>query len=513
MTFAEMVRRGVGIAAGVLLAFVLPAESAWAAGNFVDNGAGEISYVDDEGNPAVSRWIYEDQENVWYYLDEKGLRASGRRELAGETYFFGEDGKMLTGWVSCPRGETPEPYTGTLDEEDIYFCHEDGRMASGWVDTYSPEQSVFDEREIFEGVQEDEYHTNRYYFTEKGRLSRGEKKTVDGRRYIFGEDAACMTGWIYDRGEGAADRYLQVDTDSPDGDKDLCREAPENLMYGSREDGSLAAGQWVDAIPPWDEEDDDTRSFYADSSGYIVTSAGAKGSGASWLARRKAVKIAEIGTYRLEDWSTDVNVTKIGGKYYCLEDSGTRMDGMLYLSGAGREKNFPDGLYCFMDNAAMKTGPVVEENTDGDDDDRSVDGYLYYYYFAEDTDSKNFKGRAVTGVQSGRLYYHGLSVGAQDDTFEVVYLPVIEEQDESGYGTGFFLVDQTGRVKKGSEQGTHYKSSDGNEYRVKKENDRNDKYGYLIDYWDGEKDDGGHKVWKDLGEQDYDYICWDAVEE
>ena len=43
--------------------------------------------------------------------------------------------------------------------------------------------------------------------------------------------------------------------------------------------------------------------------------------------------------------------------------------------------------------------------------------------------------------------------------------------------------------------------------------DRNDDYGYVIDYYDGEKDDDNHKVWKSLTEKDYDYICWDTVEE
>ena len=104
-------------------------------------------------------------------------------------------------------------------------------------------------------------------------------------------------------------------------------------------------------------------------------------------------------------------------------------------------------------------------------------------------------------------------MGAQDDTYEVVYLPTLEEKDDTGMSTGFFLVDASGRVKKGSKAGSHYTSSNGNEYRVTKVSDRNDDYGYVIDYYDGEKDDDNHKVWKSLTEKDYDYICWDTVEE
>ena len=106
-----------------------------------------------------------------------------------------------------------------------------------------------------------------------------------------------------------------------------------------------------------------------------------------------------------------------------------------------------------------------------------------------------------------------MAVGAQYETFEVVYLPTLEEQDDTGQSTGLFLVDAGGRVKTGSRGGGHYTSSDGNVYRVTRVSDRNDDYGYVIEYYDGDKDDDNHKIWKSLTEKDYDYICWDAVEE
>lgn len=481
-------RRKAAMAAGTLLLAAIYTGSAWASGG---------------------QWEYNDTAMEWYYVDDSGERATGRREIAGEVYFFDENGIMLTGWISCPRDEIPEPLTDTMDGEDVYYCGTDGKMAKGWVVAYSPQNLVYDQQQEFQIVREDG-EQKRYYFDDRGKPYYNQRKTIDGKRYIFDEEGACMTGWIYDWGEGAQDRFLPVDLDSPEEDKEICRAGPENLMFGSPEDGSLAQKQWVDQIPPWDNEGDDVRSFYADSSGYMVTRGTGRGEGTSLSARRKALKIEMVGTYQLEDWSTDVNVVYIDGSYYCLEDSGTRLDGILYLSGARGEHSFADGLYCFMDHAAMETGTVMKENVS---DDNGRDGYVYYYCFAQKDSSRYSKGQGITGVSGGRLYYQGMAVGAQYETLEVVYLPTLEEKDDIGRSTGLFLVDATGRVKKGSAGGSHYTSSDGNVYRVTRVSDRNDDYGYVIDYYDGDKDDDSHKIWKSLTEKDYAYICWDAVEE
>lgn len=59
----------------------------------------------------------------------------------------------------------------------------------------------------------------------------------------------------------------------------------------------------------------------------------------------------------------------------------------------------------------------------------------------------------------------------------------------------------------------YYTAADGTEYKVTKAGDLNDEYGYKIELCDGEKDENNHKVWRNLTEKDYTYICWDIVEE
>ncbi|MCD8370172.1 MAG: hypothetical protein LUC94_07635 [Clostridiales bacterium] len=503
-------KRGLRMTVGVLSCMYLFGMHAWAAGTWTEQENGKYSYMDEAGAIHAKGWIYEAEEGGWYYIDEKGYRVCGKQTIAGDTYFFDENGKMLTGWVACDRNEAAEEYQGTVSDDDLYYCTADGKMATGWVTAYDPEEvwSVTDE--VFAEMQDDEFGMNRYYFEPDGKICRNERKTIDGKKYVFQEDGTIITGWIYDYGEGASDRYLHVDPDSSDGDKSLCSENPQNLMFAGDADGALVINGWIDAIPPWDDEDDDGRSFYADSSGYVVTGEGARGNGSTVVARRKLQEIENTGTYTLKDWSANVNITRIDGKYYCLEDSGTRLDGILLLTGGGSSGEFADGVYGFVDNAAMATGSVLVEH---EDDDDIKDGYSYYYYFAKRDDKEYCKGQGVSGVEGGRLYYGGLAVASQTDTYEVVYLPAVEEKDDKDHGTGFFLVDETGKVLKGSYNGAHYTSSNGNVYRVKKEDDSNDEYGYIIDYYDGDKDDDDHKIWKSLTEADYDYICWEALEE
>lgn len=500
---------GPRVAVAALVCLYLAGMNVWAAGSWTENEDGKFYYTDEAGNVRLGGWFYEENEKAWYYLDEKGYRIQGKKSIAGETYFFGEDGRMLTGWVECERDEAAESCDSGIANDDLYYCGEDGRMVVGWVWAYDPEEAVYRQDEMFTEIQDDDFGMDHYYFKQNGKICRNERKTIDGKRYIFKEDGTCMTGWIYDYGEGSSDRFLHVDTDSSDSDKSLCSENPQNLMFADG-DGAQIVNGWIDAIPPWDGEDDDGRSFYADSSGYVVTGDGARGDGTKVAARRTLQTIADTGTYTLEDWSSHVNITRIDGKYYCMEDSGTRLDGILLLTGGGDDKEFADGVYGFVDNAAMATGntPVIYED---DDDER--DGYSYYYYFAEKSDDEYSKGQGISGVEDGRLYYCGLAVASQTDTLEVVYVPVLEEKDDQGRGTGFFLVDETGKVQKGSYEGARYKSSNGNIYRVTKEDDENDDYGYIIEYYDGEKDDDDSRVWKSLTEADYDYICWDALEE
>ncbi|MFT4105043.1 MAG: hypothetical protein QM657_04705 [Lacrimispora sp.] len=496
-------KMGAGCAACTVMLAMGPVTHAWASEGWTEE-KGQWFYYDD-GSMMAGRWLYDDENDAWYYFDNKGVMYSGRLELDGETYFMGEDGKMLTGWISCPRDMKPSPHTSNTMEDHVFYAREDGKMAKGWAEALSPEDAVLEQGEVFERRQDGGYTRRWYCFKENGKIYYRTKENVGGKLYIFDGEGRPMTGWIYDRGEGQSPRYVKVDDETLDSERAEYNKAPDFYMYGLQDDNSLAVSRWFDSVKPGDKSDADKRSYYASSSGYIVTNT-AKDSEVSVAARRKATKIKEMGSYEFENWSTDVNLVRINGKYYCIEDSGTRIDGMIYLQGGQKGQLFPGGFYCFMDNAALQTGYMLKENKS---DDYGSDGYSYYYYFSEDTKGGFYKGQGVTGVSAGRLYYQGMAVAAQEENYEVVYLPTVAEQ--SSYGTGMFLVDESGRVMKGSKSGNYYTASDGNKYKIVKEHDRDDTYGYHI--FTEEKDESGNKVLSPVTDDEAEYIYWDAVEE
>ena len=491
--------------AGISLAFcLLGAGSALAAEGWQEEN-GQWYYYENEMKK-TGQWLYEDSDNSWYYLDDSGRMCVGEREILGDTYFFGEDGRMMTGWVFCPDGEIPERFESDGMERDVFFCGDDGKRTSGWVQTLSPEDhALLEDGEIFQGIQDEEYEQGWYCFKDSGQAYYNEKKRIGEKLAVFDETGKAMTGWIYDLGEGSSPRYVKVDKNTSEADISLYAQTPENYMYGMG-DGSIARNQWFDTRPQGmeEQEDEDSRSYYADSQGYIVTDV-VRGSGASIAARKKAVKIGQIGAYTFEDWSTDVNVTRIDGKYYLIENSGTRIDGIIYLSGGENDGDFRDGIYCFDNGAAMETGHLLKENTS---DDFGSDGYCYYYYFMDRTDSDFSKGQGFTGVDDGRLYYQGLAVAAQTHDWEVVYVPTLTDQKDGA--TGLFLIDGRGMVKKGSSQGSTCRSGDGNKYKVVKETEQDEKYGWHIYIVD--EDENGEEVLIPVTDDMADYIHWDAVE-
>ncbi len=71
-------------------------------------------YVDSTGAKTINAWKYilpadadedEDADMNWFYIGSKGVAKTGRAlDINGETYFFDEVGKMLSGWVGTNDG-------------------------------------------------------------------------------------------------------------------------------------------------------------------------------------------------------------------------------------------------------------------------------------------------------------------------------------------------------------------------------------------------------------------------
>lgn len=128
----EVGRRKTAAAAEVLAAATETGEGE--ASNDVKAGwilENENWYYYENGAKKAEKWLYEEEANAWYYFDRKGAMYRGRLKTGAGTYFFGEDGRMLTGWVYCPEGDMPEVFTGSAMEDDVYYCGADRENDGG----------------------------------------------------------------------------------------------------------------------------------------------------------------------------------------------------------------------------------------------------------------------------------------------------------------------------------------------------------------------------------------------
>lgn len=117
--------------------------------------------------PAVPRneWVYQAEGNVWYYYGRDQEPVQGRQSIHGETYFFDQEGKMLTGWVASGDkiGDSAEIYHSGGVDESVYYCDTTGKMCrKQWMPAYAPDSPYF---QVFSGPTEDgNENVNWYYY-------------------------------------------------------------------------------------------------------------------------------------------------------------------------------------------------------------------------------------------------------------------------------------------------------------------------------------------------------------
>ena len=133
-------------------------------------GNSETYYCGEDGARLEKEWVYDyapgvdeddatsDDEMHWYYLKSSGKAATGKQSnIKGQTYFFNNQGEMLTGWVGKTGSngyeliwEDDDDTDGTFDtaldkfkEGDVHFCggEDDGHMKKNkWIKAFSNTQ-------------------------------------------------------------------------------------------------------------------------------------------------------------------------------------------------------------------------------------------------------------------------------------------------------------------------------------------------------------------------------------
>lgn len=414
-----------------------------AVSSWVEGSDGNKYFVNSHGVRITNEWRYmfasEDddaEEESWFYFDSNGKMLKGKKNVNGKTYYFSEEGKMLTGWVDYVSGGTAQKNDTGLNKTTVY-CLDSGERAIGWMKLYAPED--------FEDQEEDEEW---YNFKSTGIARINAKATINGKSYVFDDEGKMLSGWVNVTPSTSSDyeyEYVKVTKDTQDANLI----PTEQLLYcGSTDDGAVKKAGWINSVAPGKDEEDadlDKYWYYAQKDGTLFCA-----TSNDYTASKAKLKGDDI---RLSDENTDLHqsfvIKKIGTKYYGFYGSGRMADGLVII-----EQNGPDynaGVYYFgkSSDGAMKTGSVSVTN---DDDDS------YGFYFATKTNDKFTKGQGVSGNQGGKLYSNGISVGAKEgSTYQValVWVPVD--------GDSYFIINENGRIMTSIK--TVYKADNGMKFR------------------------------------------------
>lgn len=397
---------------------------------FVEDG-GHTYHVNDKGYKAIGEWVYtfldEDaDEESWFYFDAKGRRVENKKkDIAGPngtyTYYFDEDGQMLTGWVEVVKDKDGnivecKPATEETAPSAIVYCNENGELQkSTWLHKFPWTK---DAEECYEG--EDEVW---YYAGSNGSLVKGKQsiKDADGNAHTYffnADDYTMIDGWVVKTAirdkdgkvvlkDGKA-QYVYTAADAA-----FTAEHATEVYYATEEVGYAKKNGWREIENPAGDE----FWFYFDKLGraFLATD--------SDVQKNKYVADVDFvdGEYNEFDVTEDekrviANSKKIDGVEYFFNTNGEMIDGFVEI----------DGVRMYLKDGAKQTGKVTL--TDNNEND-------YTFYFVEKGDKKY---EAANGNYNGYCYKDGQLMTSEESG-------VYEKIDVTGVGS--FIVDYRGKIQ------------------------------------------------------------------
>lgn len=368
---------------------------------------GDWYYVNSGGEKVTNEWRYtapaedEDEDEEWYYLQASGKRTEGKKQvIGGETYFFDEDGKMLTGWIQESGDGWEEAEDVNVSETDTYYCGEDGaRLKGAWVKTYGP------------GVDEDEADDEDekwFYIKSNGKPATGKQSSINGETYFFNNYGEMLTGWV----AGSGSNYAEIWDEDGSGVALSTAAAEGNDVYfcGGENDGHAKKNKWYKGLSSTDYEnedsDDDKFWYYIQKNGKVyIPVDGSEGNLVSAQTYLLDDGLADLDKRFEADENYEVMTKKVNGDTYLFNSDGQMVSGFVKMDG---------NMYYFggENDGARKTGSfsVKDEN-----------GETVKCYFSADsnTDEGYVAGAGVNGAKSGKLYADGILVTAEEDKYEI----------------------------------------------------------------------------------------------
>jgi glucan-binding YG repeat protein len=405
--------------------FYLGDDGAMLTNELIEDGDNHY-YVDANGAMVKNTWVAipvddsddNDVDYRWYYFGATGkaYKNSYGKTINGKKYGFDDDGKMLFGYVD------DSSYSILNDDDDpilnatyYYGTNDDGARHSGWL-------------QYTDALSDNEKDWDYYWFYFKpsnGKKVAGKTQNINGKKYAFDTDGIMQKEWA----------VATVGADNT------------TTWWGALADGHLAKNTWIrnkpykDAIltkNQTDRDDETQRWFRADASGKLV-----KG-----------------------------KTKKINGKWYCFDEDGVMLWGLVLLSQPEVADAHAVGSTSISDERGRLDPDVVTQNdiydydpdsmgqnihffSNDEEKDGSMKSGTYKIELADDEYTFSFKkttGAAKHGTVDKKIYKNGILQKAGDDKYKVTQDP------KTGV---MYIVGSTGNIVKSSNK---YKNADDKYY-------------------------------------------------
>ena len=203
------------------------------------------TYLKSDGKPATNQWIYDQTQQAWFYLTADGNRAeNGWLIVGGKDYYFNEAGKLATKtwigqyYVTESGAKAKEQWVFNQEQESWYYLKSDGQKAQKeWIQQGKEKYYLKEDGKM----AKDEWITqgeDQYYVNSQGKIL---KNTWLGSHYLSDKGNKVKQAWIYDAnysswfylqqdGTYAENRWLTIDG------KD----------YHFKSGGYLSTERWID---------------------------------------------------------------------------------------------------------------------------------------------------------------------------------------------------------------------------------------------------------------------------
>ena len=308
-----------------------------------------------------------------YYFGEDGKMVTGTKTINGKKLRFDDSGYLQQGWVLLPRYDeeiTESGATATIVSKTYYYVF-DSRVQTGWCNVdgewyyMDPETSIMVSDKhleingkwyrfeksgaMYTGWEKQEDGTWKYY-KPNGAMAVSEAVWVKNKGYLFDENGIMLTG----EQERNGNSYLLSDSGAM---YTGWKKTDDGQWIYYKADGAMAKDEWVMVKNKWYLFDENgimrtglleryDHTYYFNDNGSMAT--GWKKLDGVWYYFRPAENDnGPQGSMVKDSWVLS------GNKWYYIGEDGTMVTGTKEIYSDNSRTYY---VYYFNDSGAMQTG-------------------------------------------------------------------------------------------------------------------------------------------------------------